>query len=44
MNLAIFEPDIPQNTGAMIRICACFNINLDIIHPASFAMREKSMA
>ena len=44
MNLAIFEPDIPQNTGAMIRICACFNINIDIIHPASFTMTEKSMA
>jgi tRNA (cytidine/uridine-2'-O-)-methyltransferase len=44
MNLAIFEPDIPHNTGAMIRICACFNINLDIIHPASFTMTEKSMA
>ena len=33
MNLAIFEPDIPQNTGAMVRICSCFDVNIDIIHP-----------
>ena len=44
MNLAIFEPDIPQNTGAMIRICACFNVNIDIIHPASFLLSEKSLS
>ena len=43
MNLAIFEPDIPQNTGAMIRICSCFNVNIDIIHPASFVLSEKSL-
>tara|TARA_B100000131_G_scaffold65476_1_gene61866 strand:+ start:173 stop:493 length:321 start_codon:yes stop_codon:yes gene_type:complete len=44
MNLAIFEPDIPQNTGAMVRICSCFDVNIDIIHPASFAMSEKSLS
>ncbi len=43
MNLAIFEPDIPQNTGAMIRICSCFNVDIDIIHPASFILSEKSL-
>jgi len=43
MNLAIFQPDIPQNTGAIIRICSCFNINIDIIHPTSFALTSKSM-
>ena len=43
MNLAIFEPDIPQNTGAMIRICSCFDVNIDIIHPASFVLSEKSL-
>ena len=43
MNLAIFQPDIPQNTGAIIRICACFNVSLDIIHPASFTLSEKSL-
>ena len=44
MNLAIFEPDIPQNTGAMIRICSCFKVNIDIIHPASFILSEKSLS
>ena len=43
MNLAIFEPDIPQNTGAMIRICSCFDVNIDIIHPTSFVLSEKSL-
>ncbi len=43
LNLAIFEPDIPQNTGAMIRICSCFDVNIDIIHPASFVLSEKSL-
>ena len=43
MNLAIFEPDIPQNTGAMIRICSCFDVDIDIIHPASFILSEKSL-
>ncbi len=43
LNLAIFEPDIPQNTGAMIRICSCFDVNIDIIHPASFVLSEKSI-
>tara|TARA_B100001173_G_scaffold158308_1_gene136984 strand:- start:3290 stop:3733 length:444 start_codon:yes stop_codon:yes gene_type:complete len=43
MNLAIFQPDIPQNTGAIIRSCACFNVSLDIIHPTSFALSEKSL-
>ena len=43
MNLAIFEPDIPQNTGAMIRICSCFDVDIDIIHPASFVFSEKSL-
>ena len=43
MNLAIFEPDIPQNTGAMIRICSCFDVDIDIIHPASFVLSEKSL-
>ena len=43
MNLAIFQPDIPQNTGSMIRICSCFNINIDIIHPSSFALDDKSL-
>ena len=43
MNLAIFQPDIPQNTGSMIRICSCFNVDIDIIHPSSFHLDDKSL-
>ena len=43
MNLAIFQPDIPQNTGSMIRICSCFNVDIDIIHPSSFLLDDKSL-
>ena len=43
MNLVVFQPDIPQNTGAMIRTCACFNVNVHLVHPASFPLSNKSL-
>tara|TARA_Y100000748_G_scaffold262754_1_gene231313 strand:+ start:810 stop:1253 length:444 start_codon:yes stop_codon:yes gene_type:complete len=43
MRLALFQPDIPQNTGAMIRICACFGVGLDIIHPTGYIFNEKNI-
>ena len=36
MRLALFEPDIPQNTGALIRLGACLGVGLDIIEPCGF--------
>lgn len=36
MRLALFEPDIPQNTGALIRLGACFGVAIDIIEPCGF--------
>ena len=36
LSLAIFQPDIPQNLGAMIRLGACFGIGIDIIGPCGF--------
>jgi tRNA (cytidine/uridine-2'-O-)-methyltransferase len=36
MRLALFEPDIPQNTGALIRLGACFGVPVDIIEPCGF--------
>lgn len=36
MRLALFEPDIPQNTGALIRLAACFGVPVDIIEPCGF--------
>lgn len=36
IKLALYQPDIPQNVGAAIRLCACLGIELDIIEPAGF--------
>lgn len=36
MRLALYQPDIPQNAGAAIRLCACLGIGLDIIEPCGF--------
>ena len=33
LKIALYQPDIPQNTAAIIRLCACFNTRLDIIQP-----------
>jgi tRNA (cytidine/uridine-2'-O-)-methyltransferase len=43
MRLALFQPDIPQNVGAMMRLCACLGITMDIIEPCAFALNDKSM-
>jgi tRNA (cytidine/uridine-2'-O-)-methyltransferase len=37
MRIALYEPDIPQNTGTVLRLCACLNIEAHIIEPAGFA-------
>ena len=42
MDLALFEPDIPQNTGTMIRLGACLDIPVHVIEPCGFAFSEKS--
>jgi tRNA (cytidine/uridine-2'-O-)-methyltransferase len=36
MRLALFEPDIPQNAGALIRLGACLGVSVDIIEPCGF--------
>ena len=36
MRIALYEPDIPQNTGTILRLCACLGIEADIIEPAGF--------
>lgn len=43
MRLALFEPDIPQNTGALIRLAACFGVPLDIIEPCGFLWNEAKL-
>jgi tRNA (cytidine/uridine-2'-O-)-methyltransferase len=39
--LALYEPDIAQNTGAMLRTCACFGIKAAIIEPADFPVSDR---
>src|SRR3978361_744148 len=36
MQIALFQPDIPQNTGTILRLCACLNVGAHIIEPAGF--------
>jgi len=38
MRLALFQPDIPQNLGAAIRLTACLGVPLDVIRPAAFPL------
>jgi tRNA (cytidine/uridine-2'-O-)-methyltransferase len=39
--IALFEPDIPQNTAAIIRTCACLGAKLEIIEPCGFLISDK---
>ena len=39
--IALFEPDIPQNTAAIIRTCACLGAKLEIIEPCGFHLSDK---
>ena len=39
--IALYEPDIPQNTGAIIRTCACLGAKLEIIEPCGFLLSDK---
>ena len=41
--IALFEPDIPQNTAAIIRTCACLGAKLEIIEPCGFMLNDKRL-
>ena len=41
LKIALFEPDIPQNTAAIIRTCACLGAKLEIIKPCGFILTDK---
>ena len=43
MRLALFQPDIPQNVGAAIRLTACLGVALDVIGPCAFPMSDKTL-
>ena len=42
MRLALYEPDIPQNTGTILRTCACLGIEAHIIEPAGFPVTDRA--
>ena len=41
MEIALFEPRIPQNTGSIARTCAAFNLTLNLIEPLGFKLEDK---
>jgi len=42
-NIALYQPDIPQNTAAIIRLCTCFDATLEIIEPCGFQLDDKRL-
>lgn len=43
ISLALYQPDIPQNTGTLIRLAACLDFDLHIIHPTGFVFSNKQL-
>ena len=43
MRLALYEPDIPQNTGALLRLAACFGVAVDLIEPMGFLFDDRRL-
>jgi tRNA (cytidine/uridine-2'-O-)-methyltransferase len=43
VRLALFEPDIPQNTGTLLRLAACFGVGVDLIEPAGFLLDDRRL-
>lgn len=41
--LALYQPDIPQNTGTLMRLAACLGVGLDLIGPLGFSLDEKKL-
>lgn len=43
LRLALFRPDIPQNTGTLLRTAACLGLAVDLIEPAGFAVTDRNL-
>lgn len=43
MRIALYQPDIPQNTGAILRLCACLGVGCDVIEPCGFLFDDRRM-
>jgi tRNA (cytidine/uridine-2'-O-)-methyltransferase len=42
MRIALYQPDIPQNTGTILRLCACLQVEAHIIEPAGFPVTDRA--
>ncbi len=43
IELALYQPDIPQNTGTLLRLCACWGMKMHLIEPLGFVFNEHKM-
>ncbi|HEX5007885.1 MAG TPA: tRNA (cytidine(34)-2'-O)-methyltransferase [Hyphomonadaceae bacterium] len=43
VRLALYQPDIPQNLGAILRLAACFDVAVDLIEPCGFPLTDKAL-
>jgi tRNA (cytidine/uridine-2'-O-)-methyltransferase len=43
LRIAIYQPDIPGNTGTILRLAACLAVTVDIIEPAGFVLSDKNL-
>jgi tRNA (cytidine/uridine-2'-O-)-methyltransferase len=43
MRLALYEPDIPQNAGTILRLAACLGVAVDVIQPTGFDMTDRAL-
>lgn len=43
LRLALYQPDIPQNTGALLRLAACFGVGVDLIEPFGFLFDDRRL-
>ena len=43
MRLALYQPDIAQNTGTILRLCACLDVPVDVIGPTGFDMSDRTL-
>lgn len=42
-SIALYQPDIPQNTGTILRMAACFDLHVHIIEPCGFALTDRTL-
>ena len=42
MRLALYQPDIPQNAGSLMRLCACLGVAMDLIEPCGFLLSDRN--